>query len=114
VRFGDGTCNISAPNFNALATILMATGSPVVIAGAKEFDASWLNIAVNAIPKFDHYRSAHLALDMRLLAAASARFVHQTIKGVPDLSQDSNSIGSIKVAANAGQIDREVLYEIVG
>ena len=69
---------------------------------------------MNAIPKFDHYRSAYLALDMGLLAATSARFVHQTIKGVPDLSQDSNSIGSIKVAANAGLIDREVLYEIVG
>jgi hypothetical protein len=51
---------------------------------------------------------------MGSLSAASARFVHQTIKGVPDLSQGSNSIGSIKVAANARQVDREVLYEEVG
>jgi len=113
VRFGDGTCNISAPNFNALATILMATGSPVVIAGAKEFDASWLDIAVNGLPKFDHYCSTYLALDMGPLPAASARFVHQTIKGVPDPGQDSNGIGCINVLANARQVDGEMLYEIV-
>jgi hypothetical protein len=113
VRFGDGASNISAPILNVLATILMATGSPVLITGAKEFDASWLNIAMNGIPKFHHYRSTYLALDMRSLSATSAR-LYQWVKGVPDLSQDSNSIGSIKVAANAGQIDTEVLYEIVG
>src|SRR6516165_11590657 len=82
LRFGNSGGDISAPILNVLATILMATGAPIVVAGSKEFDASWLNIAVNAIPKFDHYRSAHLALDMRHLAAASARVVHQTIKGV--------------------------------
>jgi hypothetical protein len=58
VRFGDGTRNISAPIFKVLATILMATGSPVVIAGTKEFDTSWLDIAVNELPKFNHYRSS--------------------------------------------------------
>jgi hypothetical protein len=39
-RLGDGTRNISAPIFNVLATILMAAGAPVIIAGTKEFDAS--------------------------------------------------------------------------
>jgi hypothetical protein len=47
VRFGDGAGNISAPILNILATILMTTGAPVVVAGTKEFDASWLDIAVN-------------------------------------------------------------------
>ena len=66
VRFGDCTRNISAPILNILATILMATSSPVIIAGTKEFDASWLDIAMKGLPKFDHYRSTYLALDMGL------------------------------------------------
>ena len=80
---------------------------------AKEFDASRLDIAVNGLPKFDHYCSTYLALDMGPLPAASARFVHQTIKGVPDPGQDSNGIGCINVLANARQVDGEMLYEIV-
>ena len=104
VRFGDCTRNISAPILNILAAILMATSSPVIIAGTKEFDASWLDIAMKGLPKFDHYRSTYLALDMGPLPAASARFVHQTIKGVPDPGQDSNGIGCINVLANAGLI----------
>ena len=84
VRFGDCTRNISAPILNILATILMATSSPIIIAGTEEFDASWLDIAMKGLPKFDHYRSTYLALDMGPLPAASAGFVHQTIKGVPD------------------------------
>ena len=114
VRFGNSGGDIPAPILNVLTTILMATSQPVLIAGTKEFDASWLDIAANGIPKFDHYRSAYLALYMGPLSDTSARFVHQTIKGVPDPSQDSNSIDSIKVAADAGQVRREMLYEIVG
>jgi hypothetical protein len=114
VRFGNGTRNISAPILNILATILMAAGSPVVIAGTKEIDASWLDIAVDGLPKFDHYRCACLALGMGPLPAPSAGFVHQTIKGVSDLGQNSNGICSIKVATNARQVDREVLYKEVG
>ena len=106
MRFGDGTCNISAPIFNVLATILMPTGPPVVVAGAKEFDASRLDIAVNGLPKFDHYCSTYLALDMELLPAASARFVHETIKGVPDPGQDSNGIGCTNVFFGQCQASR--------
>src|SRR5262249_31268605 len=69
VRFGDGVCNISPPILNILATILMATGSPIVVAGAKEFDASWFDVAANGIPKFDHYRRAYPALNIRPFTA---------------------------------------------
>jgi hypothetical protein len=114
VRFGNSGGDIPAPILNVLTTILMATSQPVIIAGTKEFDASWLDIAANGIPKFDHYRSTYLALDVRPLSATSARFVHQTIKGVPYAGQGRNDIGSVRITAYTRVVDRKMLYEIVG
>ena len=69
MRFGNGVCNISSPILNILATILMATGPPIVVAGEKEFDASWLDVAANGLPKFDHYRCTYPALNIRPFTA---------------------------------------------
>jgi hypothetical protein len=74
VGIGDCVLGVSPPILGV--PLFLATGLPIRRTGFKEFDASWLDVAVKVSPGFDDHLSAPSALGIGPWTTTSARFAH--------------------------------------
>ena len=100
---------ISTPILNILPTIFAATSQPVLIAGSKELDASWLRLSMSETPSLNHYRSADLMQDVWPRATTSRSSVRDEFL---DLWQHSTCNGHILGEASTRE-DLEMLDQII-